>query len=81
MRTYIIDNQRQFLGNLTVIFVENTVAIETQKSFNKRIQEEERFGGCQARGCQNLEWALESNEEMEQRLYAEYMKTPIFIEE
>lgn len=77
MRAYILDNQNQFLGNLIVRFIENPVAIETQKSINKRIQEEDKFGGCMARGCQNLMWTVETDSEIKERLYKEFMKEPI----
>lgn len=81
MRVYILDNNRGFLGQLTVTFVKNDSAIATTESINKRLQEEDKFGICNSRSFGALEWTLESNEEMEQRLYAEYMRTPIFIEE
>ena len=81
MRVYILENNRRFLGNLTVTFVQNDSAIATTKSINKRLNEEDKFGICSSRSFGNLQWTLETNEEISERLYAEYMRTPIFINE
>lgn len=77
MRIYVIDNDPRFLGSLIVTFVENETAKKTQISTNKRIDETDLFGGCTARGCNNLEWTLETDEQISKRFYNQYGRTPI----
>lgn len=78
MRIYIVNNEYRFLGSLFVTFVKNDLAKNTQVSINKRIAETDLFGGCMTRGINNLEWTLETDDQISERLYNKYGKTPIF---
>jgi hypothetical protein len=65
------------LGSLIVTFVENETAKKTQISTNKILAETDLFGGCSARDCNNLEWTLETDEQITKRLYDQYGRIAI----